>query len=86
MAADTDETTSTREAMWAEICKRHRTPEARMAAWVNTPLIDKIPDDEWSRLHAGSCGLCKADGARLYPNGWRCDNCKPGQHPKESDQ
>lgn len=49
-----------------------------LSAWRVFPLIRTIPADEWTAMHAGTCGLCDAEGARLYPTGWRCDACKPG--------
>lgn len=64
---------STRDAVWAEINARCSTDRDRMAAWMATDLIAMIPDDEWQAMHAGTCGLCGADGARLYAAGFRCD-------------
>jgi hypothetical protein len=68
---------STRERVWREIQREHGS-RAGIGEWCRTNVIAAIPDDEWQAMHAGTCALCESP-ARLYPCGWRCENCKPGR-------
>lgn len=65
----------TRDKIWQEIQQRHHQLPEQLSAWSATEVIGKIPQEEWDAAHRGTCGLCGADGARLYPTGWRCMPC-----------
>lgn len=72
---------STRADAWKKIEDRigrqpHRLPQ-RLSEWAITPVIEQIPDAEWTEMHTGTCDLCQAEPARLYPCGWRCESCRP---------
>jgi hypothetical protein len=68
----------TRERIWREIQREYGSGKEAIAVWCRTNVIAAIPDDEWQAMHAGTCELCGSVG-RLYPCGWRCENCKPGR-------
>lgn len=71
-----DEARSTRELIWHEVAERN-PEEVRLSVWRSTEVIGRIPDAEWRTMHAGTCGLCGREPARLYVTGWRCPECAP---------
>lgn len=68
---------STRDRISSEIRSKHRSLDRQKSALSTTNVIAQIGDAEWTEMHTGTCALCPAGGARLYPRGWRCARCAP---------
>jgi hypothetical protein len=69
--------TSTRQQAVAAILEQHTNLQDQIGALSRTEIVTAIPEDEWATAHAGTCVMCKADTARMYPTGWFCDNHRP---------